>query len=95
VPRKNQRHRDGLSPSGAVRVPFLESSAAHESGSAAHGEVYAALVDRRRPLDQLHDDRTRAAGFFEAVDMNNVGVVEGGENFCFALESGQPLRVTR
>ena len=51
-------------------------------------------VRQCRPLDQFHDQRGRAVSFLQAVDGRDVGMVERGQDFGFALEPGQPLRIT-
>ena len=64
-----------------------------------HGEY---LVDRHwsrceplaeRPLDQLQDEKARAVMLLEAVDRGDVGMVEGRQHPCLALEAREPLRV--
>jgi tetratricopeptide (TPR) repeat protein len=40
-------------------------------------------------LDELHDERV----LFETVDVGDVGMVERGEDFGFALEPSQPLAI--
>ena len=44
-------------------------------------------------FNELHDQRTHATGFFEAVDMRDVRMVQGGENFRFPLEASEPLGI--
>ena len=46
-----------------------------------------------RALDQLQDQRARAAGLLEAVDLGDVGVVQRGEDPGLSLEARQPVRV--
>ena len=53
----------------------------------ALGEVFA--------LDELHDDRARACGFLDAVDLRDVRMVEGGEDLGLALEAGQAVAAAR
>ena len=61
------------------------------------------FVDRDRPasdalrqiiaLDQFHHQRANTAGFFEAVDVRDIRMVQGGERLCFAVEPGQSVGV--
>jgi hypothetical protein len=44
-------------------------------------------------LDELHDQRGAFGGFFEAVDLGDVGVVQRGEDFGFAGEAGEAFGV--
>ena len=44
-------------------------------------------------FNKFHDQRTHGTGFFEAVDMRDVRVVQGGENLRFPLESSEPLGI--
>ena len=46
-------------------------------------------------LDELHDERRRWTGLLEAVDRCDVRMIEGGKQFCFALEPREPLAVAR
>ena len=46
-----------------------------------------------RPLDQLHHQRLGAVGVFQTVDRRDVGVIQGGEHFRFALESRESIGV--
>ena len=50
-------------------------------------------IRQGRPLDQFEDQRLRALRFFQAVDVPDVGMVQRGEDFGFALEASQPVRV--
>ncbi len=52
-------------------------------------------VGQRRPLDELHHERARAATLFEAVDLRDVRVIERGQELRFALETREPIRVAR
>jgi len=45
-------------------------------------------VRKRFPLHQFHRDEVDAVRLFDGVDSNNVGVVQGGERFSFALKPG-------
>ena len=46
-----------------------------------------------RPLNQFEDQRLLARSFFEAVDVPDVGMVQRGEDFGFALEANQAIRI--
>ena len=50
-------------------------------------------VGKRRPLDQLHHQGSGARRSLQAIDRRDVGMIEGREDFGFALESGQALRI--
>src|SRR5439155_5488649 len=47
------------------------------------------------PFYEFHDERTNAAGFLEAVDVRDVGVVERGQRLRLAREARQPVGVGR
>ena len=49
----------------------------------------------RVALDQLHGERARGGGVFEAEDLRDVRVVEGREDPRLALEAREPIRVLR
>ena len=50
-------------------------------------------VGQRRTLDELHHQRRRVGGVFQAVDRGDVRMVERGEDFRLALEARQPIRI--
>ena len=52
-------------------------------------------VGERRPLHQLHHQRTDAIGLFQAVDDGNVRVIQRRQRLGFALEAGQPIGIVR
>ena len=52
-------------------------------------------IRQRWPFDQFHHQRMSAAGIFEAVDRSDVGMVQRGEDFGFALEPRHALGVAR
>ena len=52
-------------------------------------------LGQRRAIDELHDQRHRAASFLDAVDLRDVWMVQGREDLRFAFEPGQPFRVRR
>ena len=57
----------------------------------AHGQcARLQAVAQRLALEQLHYQRA----VFETVDLGNVRVIEGGERFGLALESGNAISVT-
>ena len=45
------------------------------------------------PFHQLHDQRARRAALFQPVEMRDVGVVERGEDFSFALKASEPIGI--
>ena len=63
------------------------------------------LVDRDRParnalrqvlaLDEFHHQRTDTVGFFETVDVRDVGMIQRGEGLRFAGEPCEPFGVAR
>ena len=61
-------------------------------GVSASGSDQQALC-QRLALDQFHHNKSLAARLLKTVDGGDVGVIEGGKDFCFALETGQPLRI--
>ena len=50
-------------------------------------------VLQRRAFDEFQDQRRCITRTFQAVDVGNVGVVQGREDFGLALEPGEALRV--
>src|SRR5262245_22484397 len=52
-------------------------------------------IGERRPLDQLHDDGRGPVGFFEAVDVRDVLVIERREELGFPLEAREAIMVGR
>ena len=44
-------------------------------------------------FDELHHQRGHIPAFFEAVDRGDVRMVQGGEQFCFALETCEPVSI--
>ena len=60
------------------------------------------FVDRKRPrrfagrvlaFDELHDERERTAALLSAVDLRDVGMIEGRERAGFAIEAGDALGI--
>jgi hypothetical protein len=51
----------------------------------------------RKSVKRSHDDDERAhpAGFFEALDVRDVRVVQGRERLGFACEPSQPVGIVR
>ena len=45
-------------------------------------------------LDQFHYERRDAAAFFEAVNSRDVGMIQRGEDFRFALETREPIGIS-
>ena len=52
-------------------------------------------VGERLAFNQFEHDGGQACRFLEPVDRRNVGMIKRREEFCFALESRQPLKVLR
>ena len=50
-------------------------------------------VGERRPLDQLHHERTDAVGLLQAVDLRDVRMIQRRQRLGFALEARQPLGI--
>ena len=58
---------------------------------------------QRLAFDQLEHERTnrrlsrsrRRSGFLEAVDDGDIGMIEGGERLCLALEAGDGIGICR
>jgi hypothetical protein len=46
-------------------------------------------------LDELHHERLDAVGVFEPVDRGDLRVIQGGEDFGFALKTRQSIAITR
>ena len=52
-------------------------------------------IRERGPFDELQHERAHAVGRFEAVNLRNVSMIEGGERSRFALEPSEPFGVAR
>ena len=52
-------------------------------------------VRERRSLDQFHHERENAVRLLEAVNVRDVRMVQGGEDFGFTLKPGEAVRVRR
>ena len=50
-------------------------------------------VGQRRSFDQLHHERRRTLGSFQAVDRRDVEMAQRSEDLCLALEPREPLTV--
>ena len=50
-------------------------------------------IGQRWPIHQFEDERERAARFLESVDLRDVRMTQGGQEFGFALEPGQAIRI--
>ena len=48
-----------------------------------------------RPLDPLHDEKPQALGLLDAVNGDDVGMVQRGKSFSLAAEPLQPLGILR
>ena len=63
------------------------------------------FIERDRPLsnavcqgwafDQFEDQRLLPLGFLQPVDVPDVGMVQRGQDFGFALEPGESIRIFR
>ena len=52
-------------------------------------------VGKGRALDELHHERLHASGIFEPVESRDVRMIERGEDFSLALETGEPVWICR
>ena len=52
-------------------------------------------IRERGSVHELQHERAYAVRLFEAVNMRDVGMIEGGECFRFALEPREPFGVAR
>ena len=52
-------------------------------------------IRERGSVHELQHERADAAGLFEAVNMRDMRMIEGGEDFRFALEPREPFGVAR
>ena len=52
-------------------------------------------IRERGAVHELQHERAYAVRLFEAVNMRDVGMIEGGECFRFALEPREPFGVAR
>ena len=50
-------------------------------------------VGERRPFDQFHHQRNRARALFETVNLGDVRMVQGGEDFSLSLKPRESFRV--
>ena len=46
-------------------------------------------------LDEFHHQRPDAVGFFEPVDLRDIGMIQRSKHLCFAGESRQAVGVVR
>ena len=46
-------------------------------------------------LDQFHHEGGHAPALFQAVDVRDVGMIQGREHFRFALKASKPIVVSR
>ena len=67
----------------------LGDLAGDRQGFIERDRAFGDPVLERRPFDQFQHQRPRVTALFEAVDLRDVGVVQGGENFGFPLEAGE------
>ncbi len=51
------------------------------------------MLGQRRALDQLHHQSKRRPGVFEAVNGRDVGMIQRGKQFGFAMEAREPIRI--
>ena len=52
-------------------------------------------ISKCRTFDQFRDERMSVAGVFQTVDRSNIGMIEGCEDFRFALETCHARGVSR
>ena len=66
-------------------------------GSASSSGIAPRAIrcDEILALDQFHDERAHAAGFFEAVDVRDVRMVQRREGLRFACEPREPIGIAR
>ena len=50
---------------------------------------------QRFGLHEFHDDASCFAGFFQAVDVSDIRVIQRGENLGFSLKTGETIRIIR
>ena len=58
-----------------------------------HGRFGREWAFDRLARNQLHHERSHAAGLFNSVDLRHVGMVEHGQGARFALEPGKAIGV--
>jgi hypothetical protein len=59
-----------------------------------HGRA-SDVLGQRLPVNELHDQRRDAVRFLQSVDLGDVRVIQGSEDFRFALKASKALHVTR
>jgi len=59
------------------------------------GKPHNNIAAADAPSNELHHESTNAAGFFNAVDMRDVRMIERRERLRFAREPHQPIRIVR
>ena len=52
-------------------------------------------ISQRRPFDQLEDQRPLTLGFFQPVDVADVGMVQRGQDLGFTFEPGEAVWIIR
>jgi hypothetical protein len=59
------------------------------------GRDWAGLnaIGEGRSFDKFHNQSVGSGGIFETIDGRDVGVIEGGEKFGFAAETGEAIVV--
>jgi hypothetical protein len=57
--------------------------------------TFGDAVGESRAFDQFHDQRCHTVALLQAVDDRDVRMVQGREDFCFALEAGQSIDIGR
>src|SRR4030095_2682766 len=50
---------------------------------------------QRFTFDELHDEEVRFARLLESVKRCDIGMIERGEDLCFAFETRNPFRIFR
>ena len=65
----------------------------NRQGFVQRDRPFGDAISQGWPFNQFEDERLRAFGFLDPVDVPDVGVVQRGENLCLPLEPRQPIRI--
>ena len=52
-------------------------------------------ISQRRPIHEFHHEGMSAVRIFKAKDVRNIRVIECGEDFRFAVETGETVGIAR